>query len=480
MKMLFSRPRAKAKAVLLLLGVFALSYLCVGCFSVSSHNDTMPNLEDMNVLLIVVDTMGAGHVGCLNPGLNTTPNIDRLAKNGALFTKAYSTAPWTQPSISALLTGAMPSHTGVLHLYDHLGPENVTLAERLSRRGFATAGVVSHFLIAAKLGFNQGFTSYDESAVANDHRRISSPKVYKAAAADLARLQKQRFFMMVHFFDPHAHYLHHPHFDRTSWYQGPVRAWDLKITELRKHLDDLDPTGTRYLRDLYREEIAFTDHYIGMLLDRLDELGLRDNTMVILTADHGEEFMEHDWIGHTRNLYDTLLHVPLIISLPGQIAPTRIDKPVSLVDVVPTLMDLSSSPARDLPGDGLSLLPLLTGQGTWPSNRMLYHEVAFPARKDDAGTPVAGRGTFLAAVSQGPWKMIHDVEHDTWSLFNRETDPAEDHDLLPTEPQKATPLRAALLQWEKGKCETWGIGHPLNRQLNKDLEKKLRSLGYIR
>ncbi len=463
----------------------AMTLLCAliltggGC-SRSPREDGLPWLEDMNVLLIVVDTMGAGHVGCLEPGLDTTPNIDRLAADGALFTHAYSTAPWTQPSISALMTGLTPSHTGVLHLYDHLGADNVTLAERLSRRGFATAGVVSHFLIAARLGFDQGFDSYDESAVVNHHRGISSPKVYQAAAADLQRLKDDRFFMFVHFFDPHAHYLHHPEFDRTSWYHGPVRDWDHKITELRKRLDELDPDGTRYLRDLYREEIAFTDHYIGMLLAKLDELGLRDNTLVILTADHGEEFMEHHWIGHTRNLYDTLVHVPLVVSLPGRIDPAVIDDPVSLLDIAPTLMDLSRDPVEDFSWDGISLIPRLAGRRPGRTGRLLYHEVAFPARKDDAGTPVAGRGTFLAAVSRDQWKLIHDVEHDTWSLFDRVTDPGEHRDLLAEQPAVASPLRRDLLEWEKDKVPGWGVGGAQKRTLDPELEKRLKSLGYIR
>lgn len=452
---------------------------CGGCRSTPPVGD-LPALEDMNVLLIVVDTMGAGHVGCLNPGLDTTPRIDELARSGVLFTRAFSTAPWTQPSVSALMTGTTPSRTGVLHLFDSLPQRNITLAERFRKRGLAIAGVVSHFLIDAKLGFNQGFDSYDESAVVNHHRAISSPKVYRAAAADLDRLKDQHFFMFVHFFDPHAHYLHHPEFDRTDWYHGPVREWDLKITELRKRLDQLDDDGARYLRDLYREEIAFTDHYVGMLLDRLDELGLRDNTLVILTADHGEEFMEHRWIGHTRNLFDTLLHVPLIVSMPGRLTPAEVDDPVSLLDIAPTLMDLSRTPVADFRWDGVSLAGALQGREDYPANRVLFHEVAFPANKDDAGTPVAGRGTFLSAVTQDKWKLIHDVEHDRWSLFDRAADPGEYRDLWTRKGSEVRTLQERLLGWETGKVEHWGVGRPLDKRLDKDLEKRLRSLGYIR
>jgi len=454
--------------------------LLSGCLSSPPRPDGLPHLEDVNVLMIVVDTLGAGHVGCLNPRLDTTPNIDRLASSGVLFNRAYSPAPWTQPSVSALMTGRMPSHTGVLHLYDQLSDENETLAELLQDRGFATRGIVSHFLIAAKLGFAQGFGSYDESAVVPHHRGISSPQVTAKALEQLDALQDKRFFMFLHFFDPHAHYLHHPEFDRTSWYKGPARDWDLKITELRKHLDDLGPDDVRFLRDLYREEIAFTDAYIGMILDRLEALGLREKTLVILTADHGEEFMEHGWIGHTRNLHDTLVHVPLIISLPGAITPASVDSPVGLVDIVPTLMDLSGKAVTDPGWDGMSLAPILAGGAPDFRNRPLFHEVAFPYRKDDAGTPVDANGTFLAAVSQGRWKLIHDLTRDQWSLYDRQNDPWEQRDVAAEQGPMVRRLRNILSDWEQDKVPTWGLDGGKQNPLDKELEKRLKSLGYIR
>jgi len=436
----------------------------------------LPPLRDLNVLVIVIDTLGSGHVGAVSDGLDTTPHLDALARGGVLFDNAYSVSPWTQPTLASVMTGLTPSNHGTLHLYDALSPEPPTLATEFQAAGHRTAGVVSHFLIGKKLGYDRGFQTYDESAVSDHHRAISSPQVLKAASGQLELLKDERFFLFVHFFDPHSHYLHHPDFDRTSGYTGPVRDWDHKITELRKRLDDLEPADTAYLRDLYREEIAFTDHHVGLLLQKLEDLGLRENTLVILTADHGEEFMEHQWIGHTRFLYDTLVKVPLIVSLPGRLAPAVNSSPVSLLDIMPTLLALDG---RKFDGDGRSLLPLLGG-GAGDPERPLFMEVAFPPSPvADGGTP-GDTGTYKSGLVQGRWKLIHDLVTDRLALFDLQADPGETRDLFrPTHPA-VRDLGPRLAAWEAGKVETWGLGEDRANIVDEEEKKRLRSLGYIR
>jgi len=452
-----------------------LSLLLTGCGA--WDRPPLPPLEDLNVLLIVVDTMGAGHVGHLNEGLGTTPNIDRLASEGVTFTHALSPAPWTQPAIASLLTGLTPSHHGVLHLFDKLGRQNTTLAEMLGQRGFSTSGVVTHNLLKPVLGFAQGFRRFDHSAIAG-HGGISSPKATGIALDELRRLKDQRFFLMVHLFDPHSEYLHHPDFDRTSDYQGPVRDFDMEITKLRERRGEMTDSDLTFLRGLYHEEIAFTDHHIGMILDELDSLGLEENTLVILTADHGEEFMEHDWIGHTRHLYDTLVHVPLVFRLPGRFEPRSVDSPVSLLDVPATLNDMLDRPFEQ-DWDGQSLVPLLRS-GKVPKERALFSEVAFLAPPRERGTLLAEKEAFKSAVTVGEWKLIHDLDKGIWELCDRGADPGEMVNLYEVDDPRVNELRPLLLGWEEGKVDAWGRRFEGLERMTDDERARLRSLGYIR
>ncbi len=436
------------------------------------------DLEDVNVLLIVVDTMGAHHVGAWNEGLDTSPNMDALAAGGIKFNRAYAPSPWTQPSVASLMTGLTPSRHGVLHLLDTLPAGSLTIARALADRGFKTSGHISHFLINAKQGYAQGFNRYNENAVGG-HTTVSSQVITRDAIQEMRRLKDERFFMFVHYFDPHSEYMHHEEFDRTSGYQGNVRQLSRNILELRAHRQEMDSQDVDYLRGLYHEEIAFTDKNIGKLLESLKTLGLEENTLVILTADHGEEFMEHDWIGHTRFLYDTLVHVPMVFSLPGHLEPGVVDEPVSLNDVMPTLMDLSRNPPGDVSWDGRSLKELLMGgQGEW--DRPLFMEVSFLAPADEQGTPTAEKEAFLAAVSLGDWKLIHDLDGNHWTLFDRKVDPLEMKDLFNPDHEQVQLLQPVLLDWEKDKVETWGRTFADLPKMTEEQRKRLKSLGYVR
>ncbi|MEN8008104.1 MAG: sulfatase [Candidatus Krumholzibacteriota bacterium] len=436
------------------------------------------DLEDVNVLLIVVDTMGAGHVGAWSEGLDTSPNMDALAREGVKFNRAYSPAPWTQPAVASLFTGQTPSRNKVLHLMDTLPDSSFTLARALGERGFRTSGVISHFLINTKQGFGQGFERFNDNAVGG-HRAVTSQEVTRNAIMEMRRLKDERFFLFVHYFDPHSEYMHHEEFDQTSGYQGQVHEWSRDIVSLRYNRHKMVDADVDFLRGLYREEISYTDKFIGKLLAQLETLGLKENTLVILTADHGEEFMEHDWIGHTHFLYDTLLHVPMVFSLPGRLQPRVVDEPVSLNDIMPTLMDLSRTPPQDASWDGRSLKELLDGaSGKW--KRPLFSEVSFLAPDDEKDTPAAEKEAFLAAVSLENWKLIHDLDEDRWMLFDRDADPLEKRDLFNPDHGKVQQMQPLLLEWEKGKVETWGREFKDLQPMSEEERKRLRSLGYVR
>jgi len=459
-----------------------LLYMVLAMVSMSGcgggQEETTFALEDVNVLMIVVDTMGAGHVGAWNKGLDTSPNMDALAAGGVRFSQAYSPAPWTQPAVASLITGLTPSRNGVLHILDTLPDGSFTLARALSERGFKTSGVISHFLINTKHGYAQGFDQYNENAVAG-HKELTSQVATRNAIMEMRRLKDERFFLFVHYFDPHSEYMHHQQYDRTSGYQGKVRPMNMNILALRSNRHLMDSEDVEYLVGLYREEIEYTDHYVGKLLAELETLGLKENTLVILTADHGEEFMEHDWIGHTSFLYDTLLHVPMVFNLPGRLKPRVVDEPVSLTDVMPTLMDLSLNPPGNVSWDGRSLKDLLHGaKGNW--DRPLFSEVSFLAPVEDQGTTKAEKEAFLAAVSLGDWKLIHDLDGNRWTLYDRGPDPLEMHDLFSPDHKQVQLLQPLMLEWEQGKVETWGRDFDDLEQMSEEDRKRLRSFGYVR
>jgi arylsulfatase A-like enzyme len=235
-----------------------------------------------------------------------------------------------------------------------------------------------------------------------------------------------------------------------------------------------------FLVGLYREEIAFTDYHIGRLLAQLDSLELRNNTMIILTADHGEEFMEHNWIGHTRYLYDTLIHVPLIIRLPGYLTPHMVEDPVSLVDVVPTLMDLSTTGVEKKAWDGRSLVHLMTGRSDQSSEIEIYAEVSFLSPPRMQKTKIADQtDAFLTAILFKQWKLIHDLDHGQWLLFDRSNDPKEQINLYTGDHPVAKDMQERLVSWEEGKIEKWGRDFKGEENISTGDMERLRSLGYV-
>jgi len=428
-----------------------------------------------NVLLVVIDTLGADHVDGLPPGARATPEIDRLAAGGVAFQRAYSTAPWTQPAVASLMTSKMPSSHGVLGLMDSVPADQRTLPEHFRAHGYRTAAVVSHILVGRRFGWGKGFEAFDESPV-GDHGSITSDKVSDAAIRELTRLARERFFLFVHYFDPHYVYNHHPAFDRTSGYKGKLRPamdiWALLDSRPRLRAED-----ERYLLGLYREEAAFTDAQLGRVLAALRTLGIEGNTLVVVTADHGEEFNRHGWIGHTKNLYDDVLRVPLVLSFPGRLAARRIEAPVSLLDVAPTLLDLAG--VAGFPGgfEGVSLADCAAGGPCPGRERELLAEVSFGMQPGDPPR-FAEKVAFKTALRVGDRKLIHDLIAGRFELYDLAADPLELSNLAGAGRGEEPKLRARLLAWEGARRPPRASGDTV-RPGPEDIER-LRALGYVR
>ena len=331
-----------------------------------------------NVLLIILDTVRSFSLSCYGQGRPTTPNIDRFSHRGVRFERAYTTAPWTLPSHVTMLTGAMPHETAANWVTPFDG-SRTTLTESLAEQGFRTAGFVGNlWYLAREAGLSRGFVHYEDYRVTPGRMLAASAVVRRLATrakirnllgyyeilgrihgAGLSRRVERwirrhpdrPFFAMVNYFDAHAPYLPPARFRGT--FGDPGRRNPLLLYE--PNVDSLAPHAVQRELDAYEEALRSLDEDVGWLLDSLEAQGILDNTVVIITADHGEEFAEHGELGHGGSLYLEVTQVPLIVIAPDRIpAGATPADPVSLVDLPATILDLLGLGTGEFPGRSLA------------------------------------------------------------------------------------------------------------------------------
>lgn len=316
-----------------------------------------------HVFLIGIDTLRADHVAGGGPA--SVPHLDALRAQSLVFDAAYATAPWTQPSLASVLTGRWPWQHGVTRLLAPLPAEELTLAEALRADGFATSGVMANFVARGAGSYGQGFEHWDES-LATGHTAITSEGVVDLALANLPASAAGDHFQLLYFFDPHWLYQpapEHAELGMTRYHQ---------LGALRDELDALDGTDRAELARLYADDVERVDAALGRFFDTLRARGMWDDAVIVLFADHGEYLGEADWsgapwVGHTVDLSDALMRVPLWIKAPG-VAAGHVAEPVSLVDLASTVLDLAG--LDETLGEGRSLL-------TEPRRDAVYLHVDF-------------------------------------------------------------------------------------------------------
>lgn len=399
-----------------------------------------------NILLISIDTLRADHLGCYGYTKDTSPNIDRLARDGTRFTKMTSTCSWTLPSHASMLTGLYPAHHALENDGVQLPREIPTLAEALQHRGYYTVGVVSHLYVSSAFGLQRGFDVFDETLIEGGKTNPLAEQVVDRVLELMRAAPRERFFAFVHFFDPHWDYTPPAPYNRKFTdpdYRGRVNG---QLTSLLPYRDGRVPmpeADRRQAIALYDGEIAYTDAQIGRLLDALREEERLENTVIVLTADHGEEFLEHNRLGHGRRLYREQLHVPLIICGHAQFPPGSVRNDlVSLVDIAPTLLALTGS-VDGLDGcEGVSLC----GATSAPS------AVAQP----EAGRIVFAEsirfGYEMRAARDARFKLIHYKQGDVRHHFDLDADPQEQQPLLkdPTGGRLTTTLDQYASEADRG------------------------------
>jgi len=428
-----------------------------------------------NVLLIVVDTLRWDRLGAYGHFRDSSPAMDALAAEGVRFERAYATAPWTMPSVASMITGLYPSGHGVVTALAGMPESAVTLAEILNERGFQTGAVVSNRLLRSRRGhgFTQGYEIY-RSSEARGHDHVSTQGVTRQAIAILEAFARSDapFLLFVHYFDPHFNYREHSEVDF-----APERVGSLDgrqdIQELRRMLKGLSQEEIDFLLDLYDEEVFFTDAGIGRLLDALRRLGRYDDTLVIVTSDHGEEFRDHGWLGHTRTLYQELVRVPLIVSAPGHRArPRVVEEPVSLVSITPTVLDLLGIDAPGLPFHEPSLASRIRGKSARASDFVLTEVGFLPPN-----APSSVKRAFKKGIVGERFKLIRDEETHAIEVYDLESDPGETRNLAEERPELRDRLLGALEDRLRRAREA--ATEPDLRHLTKEEIETLRGLGYV-
>jgi len=416
-----------------------------------------------NLVLISLDTTRRDHGSVYGYGRKTTPNLERLAEAGVRFSHAYAPAPTTGPSHATLFTSLYPITHRVVKNGRVLAPAHATLAERLLERGWATAGVVSSYVLDARFGWDQGFELWDDdfelaSATTMVPSGDGGAEVFDRKADATTRralrwLEEERdasrpFFLFVHYMDPHE-----------PW----VAPSELLA---RFRTPDLPLDGVSGMVARYDAEIAFTDQQLGALFDALDRLGLARDTVVAVTADHGEGLMDHGELHHGTQLYEEQLRVPLLVRFPRRLPAGRVvEGPVSLLDLVPTLLALLGvEPAAGDPMQGRNLVPVMEGREALDPALPL-----FLFRPDN--TEVPGE---QYAVRQGDWKLIRGPG-ELRELFHLGADPREREDRSAVEAERVAALERELDGWlrEHGRPDV--APDPVSPE---DLER-LRALGYV-
>jgi arylsulfatase A-like enzyme len=370
--------------------------------------------------------------------------------------------------MSSVWTSQYPDrHHSEVSFSARLPKDRLTLAEVLTARGVQTAGFVANAVAGSAFGFDRGFAEFHEV-----FRDLGSRgDVFRKVVPDwLARNKDRRFFLYLHFREPHFPYDPEPPFDTAFGPEGPIpkaarreQAW---ITDVNQGRRALLPEERAHLERLYDGNLAFADRQVGALVRDLEATGLAEKTVVIVAADHGEALFEHGWIGHNVQLYEESIHVPLVARFPRGRGPRgqRVSAPVDLLDLAPTIADVfglrgQGGSLREF--QGRSLLPVIAGA---------------PGKPAVLSRTVWDRPRY--ALRDARYKFLLDTRTGEGALFDLQADPAETRDLAPAEPIRAAYYRESLQVFIKTLGRGAGGGGEEAR-LTREQCENLRALGYL-
>jgi len=418
-----------------------------------------------NIILITLDTTRADRLGCYGYRRQTSPNIDKLAEESVLYTRAIAPSSWTLPSHASLFTGKFTSSHGArydpegpLLLTDAIsGPESwdayrarglaqneVTLAEVLKETGYTTAAVVGGPWMKRIFGLNKGFDYYNDSQISTVNGRLAS-QVTTSALNWLERRREKKFFLFLNYFDPHGPY-------------SPPEGFALRFLPKGTNFTGRKPT-LEEINALYDAEILYMDHYIGRFLQKLKVENLYNDTLIIVTSDHGELFGEHGKFGHGHYLYQEELHVPLFIKYPaGEVSPKRTDLRAQLTDILPMIYERVGI---TIPGNI---------QGTSPS------QIKHPIIAETYPLPLISKDGSWQSIFEGDFKFIWNSKNQHM-LFNLKDDPEENVNIIVQDSKRTERMWTQLEQY-LAKLPKPGLAVPAGEP-DDQTKEALKSLGYV-
>lgn len=447
------------------------------------------------VVFVLVDALRADRLGCYGNARNTSPNIDALAKDGTLFRNTIAPAPWTLPSMATIWTSLYPSIHGATRMsalmkkgfrpVSVLEDSRVTLAEVLQRNGFDTAAFVDGSYCRKKFGTLQGFDVISDAELPGMRLNV------EALLDWLDRERPKRFFGYVHTVDVHSPYAptilppakwnsDDPKIQRIAkvltreakrWaefnfdpdYKGKIGGYWTVYKKKRRNLDPLPPDDLNHLISLYDTGIRYTDYWIGQLVEGLKKRGLYDRTILIVTADHGDEFFDHGGVEHGETFYDELMKVPFVMHVPGLAEGRSFEQQVGSIDLMPTILDLLRVPHDELFVQGRTLVPLLRGE-SFEERPMLGEASIHPGQ---------------AAIRTRDWKYIELV--DSKELYDLRADPRESSNLCEREKERCTAFAEQLADWRRANsaiAEKLQLPDAPAAQIDEETRERLRALGY--
>jgi arylsulfatase len=458
-----------------------------------------------NIVYIVVDTLRADALSCYGNKKTTTPAMDALASDGILFENAYASSSWTIPGTTTLLTSQNPLSLRMMH-HSSVMPEEATLVgEALKEKGYMTAAIIGNVLVNEQIGFNQGFEYFDWDAnffydsfvgvmLFNSTLRFlkkwytisyefipvldfSSPyfisyemnsyrdanDITSNAVKLIERFSLSSFFLYLHYFDPHAPYFKHP--------TGNLLNLEADFTKGRFTVLNKDEFS-----DLYLSEVEYSDKHIGYLIDNLKNKGIYDNTIIILTSDHGEQLLDHGHLGHTISLYNEELRVPLIIKGIENNRGVKFSPPTSTIDILPTVFDMLKINHPES-FQGKSLTPFINK--TVDKTKDDYVSAILLPSYTNPKDP-----NFIYALMKDDYKYIissridvkHPIKAGKEELYDLQTDKDEKNNIASENPEVIAKFRKVLSEHIKKIPKPGDIKE---KPLNTSQHKRLKALGYI-
>jgi arylsulfatase A-like enzyme len=476
----------------LLVIIFALSLGVVVLFFTSrvKENESKKDISTKrwNVILIQADTLRADRLGCYGRTSAHTPNLDALASEGVLFENHIVNSTYTACSVPSMLTGNYQDKHGLWYHGDILSGNNITLPERLSALGYQTAGISANPVVDVERGYAQGLDT-----MLTLKGNPPAAKMVGHAIKWLDQNGDDPFFLWLLLIDPHFPYIPPEQFAQLFPKSEPFQesfSWQISfahgdVTWDKESLMWGKVANEKQIEQesaLYEGEIAYLDSQIGVLLDHLDKQGLRDNTLIVFTSDHGEELGEHTFFcSHGHSTYDTLARVPLIIRTPNN-TPLRVPQVVRTIDIAPTILNLLDIPF-DNDIDGRSLAPLIRGDeialpllpayiANGPIHEGFWRETPRIYVKGVEGT--------WASLRTEKWKLIRipHPQNDIFELYDIENDPEEKYNIYESNLPQATRL-ITMLDAVKDRIPIEERTNPEQQGQEIDTLEMLESLGYL-